>query len=217
MITRETVGTYSQLPIRLAYAVTIHKSQGSTIDKATIIIGEKNNSSSQIFAAGQLYVGLSRIKDVKNLYIDGDLDTVGTLAAQEVKDFYHDYDDGCDYDKKASAIINGFINEMKKMEESKKEKKKNKIQKISNSSKNSSISNSKKKKKIPESTPENFEDEENKGNAEKNEVEINCGNSQFAVYTYAKELSHDTRKIGSEIVVVPVEIAEKVMNFAKYF
>ena len=53
-LTSETVGTFTQYPMRLAWAVTIHKSQGKTFDNVVIDIGRGT------FVHGQLYVALSR-------------------------------------------------------------------------------------------------------------------------------------------------------------
>ena len=50
----ETVGAFTQYPVRLAFAVTIHKSQGKTFEKAIIDVGRGT------FAHGQMYVALSR-------------------------------------------------------------------------------------------------------------------------------------------------------------
>ena len=79
------IGRYYQLPLRLAYAVTIHRSQGQTLAKAVLCIGK---NGSEIFASGQLYVGVSRITDLGNLYIKGNLDSVDQLASNEVLEFY---------------------------------------------------------------------------------------------------------------------------------
>ena len=72
-------GTYEQFPLRLAYAITIHKSQGQTFDKVNI--------STKSFAPGQLYVGLSRVRSVENMYIEGDIDEKNLLVDKEVLRF----------------------------------------------------------------------------------------------------------------------------------
>jgi ATP-dependent DNA helicase PIF1 len=51
-----------QIPLKLAWALTIHKAQGSTLDRAEIDIGEA-------FAAGQCYVALSRVRNLKSLSV----------------------------------------------------------------------------------------------------------------------------------------------------
>jgi len=61
-IEERVVGTFSHYPIKLAWAITIHKSQGLTFEKAVIDI-------SQAFAAGQTYVALSRLTSLKGLVL----------------------------------------------------------------------------------------------------------------------------------------------------
>jgi len=61
-IEEQVLGTFSQFPLRLAWAITIHKSQGLTFDRAVIDAGTS-------FAAGQVYVALSRLTALDGLVL----------------------------------------------------------------------------------------------------------------------------------------------------
>ena len=70
-----------QIPLNLAYAVTIHKSQGATLDLALIDIGRST------FECGQAYVALSRVKSLESLYI-WNFEPSEIRANKKVKEFY---------------------------------------------------------------------------------------------------------------------------------
>ncbi len=77
----------TQIPLRLAWAVTIHKSQGSTLDCALIDIGQTT------FEYGQAYVALSRVRDMSALYIH-DFDVKAVRAHPLVLKRYADSPSG---------------------------------------------------------------------------------------------------------------------------
>ena len=70
-----------QIPLRLAYAITIHKAQGATLDCALIDVGDTT------FEYGQAYVALSRLKDLEGLFIH-DIDVRAFRAHPKVVQFY---------------------------------------------------------------------------------------------------------------------------------
>ena len=70
-----------QIPLRLAYAITIHNCQGSTLDCALIDVGKNT------FEYGQAYVALSRVKSLDSLYIH-DLEATAFRAHPKVVAFY---------------------------------------------------------------------------------------------------------------------------------
>ncbi len=79
----KTEGTFQQIPLTLAWAITIHKSQGLTFDKAIIDAG-------QSFSAGQVYVALSRCRTFEGLVLATPISNDAIKTDREVNTFYND-------------------------------------------------------------------------------------------------------------------------------
>ena len=73
-----------QIPLIYAWAITIHKAQGVTLDMAQIDAG------SNIFECGQTYVALSRVKNLEGLYLTA-ISPHKIQVNKKVKDFYAKY------------------------------------------------------------------------------------------------------------------------------
>lgn len=79
-IKEETAGTFSQIPLRPAWAITIHKSQGLTFSRAVI-------DAAAAFAPGQTYVALSRCKSLDGLVLDSPLSRSAIMVDCNVNRF----------------------------------------------------------------------------------------------------------------------------------
>ena len=81
-LVKNIIGSYTQIPLKLAYAITIHKSQGQTFSKV--------NLNPYCFCAGQLYVALSRVTTSKGLYIKQRyVNPKWLMTSHTVIDFYN--------------------------------------------------------------------------------------------------------------------------------
>lgn len=84
-IKSEVSGNFSQFPIKLAWAVTIHKGQGKTYDKVIVDFGTGT------FASGQAYVALSRCRTIEGLTLKTPLERRHIITDKRVRDFMHTY------------------------------------------------------------------------------------------------------------------------------
>lgn len=81
-LTKKELGCIKQYPFKLGKAITIHKSQGQTFDKVIF--------SPKIFAEGQLYVALSRVRTPEGLQITEPIDPSSVMVSDKVAKFYKD-------------------------------------------------------------------------------------------------------------------------------
>ena len=78
----DSMGTFAQFPFMLAWAITIHKSQGKTFENVII------NLAAKAFAAGQLYVALSRCTTLGGLVLRQEIDSSQVILDERVMDFH---------------------------------------------------------------------------------------------------------------------------------
>ncbi len=79
-ISEKVIGTFAQYPLKLAWAITIHKSQGLTFDKAVI-------DAQAAFAHGQVYVALSRCRTFEGMVLSSPLSSISVKTDRTVQSF----------------------------------------------------------------------------------------------------------------------------------
>lgn len=86
-LSKEVTGTFTQYPLKLAWAVTIHKSQGLTFDRMVLDL------SKGTFTSGQLYVALSRVRSLEGLYLSRPITASDIKSDREVTAFAGGFND----------------------------------------------------------------------------------------------------------------------------
>ncbi len=84
-IRTEVTGSFTQYPVKLAWAVTIHKSQGQTYDRVRIDLGQG------AFEHGQAYVALSRCRSFEGIYLQKPLTARDIMVDERVVEFYESH------------------------------------------------------------------------------------------------------------------------------
>lgn len=83
-LSKKRIGEFIQYPIKLAWAITIHKAQGQTYENIMIDL------TGGAFVSGQVYVAISRCIDLNNLYLKRKLSSKDIIISQEVINFMED-------------------------------------------------------------------------------------------------------------------------------
>jgi hypothetical protein len=84
-VLEEVISSFKQFPIKLGWAVTIHKSQGLTLESCSVDLG------AGAFATGQAYVALSRCKNLNSLNLQRELKVSDALVDPDIIDFHKNF------------------------------------------------------------------------------------------------------------------------------
>ena len=115
-IEEKTIAEFTQYPIRLSYAMTIHKSQGKTFDKITVDVG------TGAFAHGQIYVALSRCRTLEGIILNNSIGNHDIIVDPRVVEYYKNrkiikVKDDIEIQSQPSvkAVLNSAIKESRKV------------------------------------------------------------------------------------------------------
>ncbi|MCU4174841.1 helix-turn-helix domain-containing protein [Carboxylicivirga sp. N1Y90] len=104
-IEEKTIGTYTHYPIKLAWAITVHKSQGLTFKTATIDV-------SKAFAPGQIYVALSRLTSLDGLTLTAPVPTQGLACDTDVTDYTNQAEELAELEKDLEGATIQYVSEV---------------------------------------------------------------------------------------------------------
>ncbi len=104
-ITEQVEGTFKQYPIRLAWAITIHKSQGLTFEKA--IIDARNS-----FAHGQTYVALSRCKTLEGMVLESPLCRDAIISDAVVGNFTKEVEQNAPDNQRLQSLQQAYFRDL---------------------------------------------------------------------------------------------------------
>ena len=104
-IKEEVIGSFEQFPLRLAWAITIHKSQGLTFEKAII-------DAAAAFSHGQTYVAFSRCKTLEGMVLSSKISSSAIICDQEVNDFNKNVEENPPTDNDLELAKNSYQYEL---------------------------------------------------------------------------------------------------------
>ncbi len=104
-ISEEVEGSFNQIPLKLAWAITIHKSQGLTFERAII-------DAEASFAHGQVYVALSRCKTLEGMVLRTPISSRSIIKDGTVSSFIHNVEENQPGEKELNAAKLAFQHEL---------------------------------------------------------------------------------------------------------
>ncbi len=102
-IEEEVIGTYQHYPLKLAWAITVHKSQGLTFNKANLLVD-------RAFAPGQVYVALSRLRSLEGLCLSSPI-AAHAVMSDGVIGAFADKQENTDLETRLSAEQHNYVKE----------------------------------------------------------------------------------------------------------